>query len=352
MWRDPFAGKAPERGLGVLQHRHKRSEADAASGRATGAGLTLSKTTPEGPAFVTHFLAIAGFLALVATGAQAQGLLQPRETIGAGRLFTNDAIGDGSDRWRSGSFVYSHLRAPIPYDGTLPKFGDLLEYRLRSEIISPDSAVRGRPYVGLLSAGVHNHFNLGRTEASVGADIAFIGPQTKVDEFQEGYHDLFDLRQPLQSPQLDDDVFVNLTGELRRTYRLAPTTTLRPFAEALIGAEDIARVGADLMIGRVGRDDLPIRDVVTGQLYPGVVGDGSGVGFVLGGDIAHVSGSDFLPESFGYDAMSTRSRARAGVTWQSHAGLSLFYGATYLSKEFERQPEGQVLGSLRLNFRF
>ena len=301
---------------------------------------------------MTRFLAIAGLLVLAATGAQAQGLIQPREAIGNGRLFSNDALGDGGDRLRSGSFVFSHMRAPAPYDGTLPEFGDLLEYRFRSEIISPDSAVRGRPFVGLLSAGVHNHFRLGGAEASVGADIAFIGPQTKVDEFQEGYHDLFDLRQPLQTPQLDDDVFVNLTGELRRSYRLTPGTTLRPFAEALVGAEDLARVGADLMIGRVGRDDLALRDVVTGQLYPGAVGDGSGVGFVLGGDIAHVSGSDFLPDDFGYEATSTRGRARAGVTWQSHSGLSLFYGATYLSKEFEAQPEGQVLGSLRLNFRF
>ncbi|MCB5200795.1 lipid A deacylase LpxR family protein [Loktanella sp. TSTF-M6] len=287
-----------------------------------------------------------------ATPALSQDLLQDRQGIGNGRLFTNDVIGDGSDRWRTGSYVYSHLRAPRPHDGALQPFGDVLEYRLRAEIIAPDSGTRGRPYVGLLSAGAHTHFDLSGTDASVGADVVLVGPQTGMDDFQEFYHDTFGLQVPLNDPQLDDDVFLDVTGELRRTYQLGDQATIRPFVEAKLGTEDIARIGADLIVGRVGQDDLLVRDVVTGQLYPGAMGTGSGVGFVLGGDIASVAGSNFLPEDEGYHASDTRSRARAGVNWQPHPGLSLFYGATYLSREFDEQPEGQVVGSVRLNFSF
>ncbi|MBS1300759.1 lipid A deacylase LpxR family protein [Loktanella sp. SALINAS62] len=275
-----------------------------------------------------------------------------RQAIGNGRLFTNDALADGHDRWRTGSYAFSHLRAPQPFDGALDEFGDVIEYRFRAEIIAPDSRTQGRPYAGLLSAGAHTHFGLGSADARVGADLVVVGPQTGLNDFQEFYHDTFGLQQPLDSPQLNDTVFLDVSGEVRQTYALGDTATLRPFLAGRLGTEDIARVGADLIVGRVGQDDLLVRDVVTGQLYPGAIGSGSGVGFVLGGDIASVSDTQLLPASEGYDASPTRSRARAGVNWQPHPGLSLFYGATYLSREFETQPEGQVVGSVRLNFSF
>ena len=289
---------------------------------------------------------------LVSTAAQSQTLLQPREPIGSGRLFNNDAIGDGHDRWRTGSFVYSLVRAPQPYDGTLPKFGDLVEYRLRSEIIAPDSVTRGRPFVGLLSAGAHTHFGLGGAQARVGTDLVVVGPQTGLDDFQTFYHDLFGLQDPLTSPQLDDDVFLDVSAEVRQDFVLGPVASVQPFAEARLGSEDLARVGADLIFGRVVQEDLSMRDVTTGQLYPGVGGDTTGLGFVLGADVAAVSDSSFLPERFGFQASDIRRRARAGVTVQPNPFLSMFYGATYLSPEFETQPEGQVSGSLRIEFNF
>ena len=48
----------------------------------------------------------------------------------------------------------------------------------------------------------------------------------------------------------------------------------------------------------------------------------------------------------------TRERVRAGVSWRSETGVSAFYGLTYLSKEFEEQSEGQVVGSIRMRFAF
>jgi hypothetical protein len=111
-------------------------------------------------------------------------------------------------------------------------------------------------------------------------------------------------------------------------------------------------VGADLLIGSYAHDDLLLRDVVTGQLYNTTARDTVGLAYLIGADIASVYGSEYLPEDMGYAVSETRARARAGVFLQLGADVSFFYGATYLSEEFEGQTEGQVVGSLKLNFNF
>ena len=130
---------------------------------------------------------------------------------------------------------------------------------------------------------------------------------------------------------------------------MAPTASLRPFVEAKAGAEDTIRARADLLVGKIGQDDVLLRDVVTGQLYRGTQDDETGVSFVLGGDVAAVNDSLFLPVLQGYVAYPT---SRAGMNWQPVPGISFFYGATYLSREFEAQDKGQIVGSLKLNFNF
>jgi len=67
--------------------------------------------------------------------------------------------------------------------------------------------------------------------------------------------------------------------------------------------------------------------------------------------------AEVLPLSYGVTArpfaeLLRRGRVRAGVHWHSAGDTSVFYGLTYLSPEFEDQPEGQVTGSLKLNFNF
>ena len=63
-------------------------------------------------------------------------LPQGREKIGTGRIFTNDYLGDNKDRWRTGSYAISVAKAD-GWDGSLPNgFGDLVEFRLRSDIIA------------------------------------------------------------------------------------------------------------------------------------------------------------------------------------------------------------------------
>ena len=90
----------------------------------------------------------------------------------------------------------------------------------------------------------------------------------------------------------------------------------------------------------------------TGHRYRAIRRDWTGTSLVLGADIAHVESSEFLPAERGFDVENTRERLRAGFHWQNKHGLAVFYGLTYLSEEFQDQPEGQILGSVRLHLRF
>jgi len=275
--------------------------------------------------------------------------------IGSGRLFNNDFIGDGADRWRTGSYVYSRIRAPRAF-GAESAFGELLEYRLRGEIIASDpSAVApgDRPYVGALSFGVHTHFDYGSALVSLGVDATAIGPQTGMSRFQAAFHDRLGMPEPVFTDgQLGDAVYLGGTAAVTTSIDVAPSTALRPFIEAQIGVEDTLRVGGDLIFGPVGQAELLLRDVVTGQLYRATDNGETGFSFVVGGDIAAVGDSVYLPQDRGVTPNDLRKRARAGVHYQHREGVSFFYGLTYLGGEFQGQSDGQVIGSLKLNFNF
>lgn len=279
-----------------------------------------------------------------------------RANIGEGRLFNNDYLGDGKDRWHTGFYTYSNIRAREAYSGT-EAFGDLIEYRFRAAVIAPSrrSAAPGdRPYAGTLSLGVHTHFDYGGTQVNIGGDLVAIGPKTGLSDFQLAVHDIYDLpNPPYVAQQLGDQVFLNGAVAASRRYALSDTVTVRPFVEAMAGTEALVRVGGDVMIGAVGQDDLLLRDVVTGQLYRATEkADGSGISYLLGADLATVFDSRYLPQDAGYVVSETRTRARAGVFWQWADDVSFFYGATYLSEEFQGQGEGQIVGSLKVNFNF
>ncbi len=282
---------------------------------------------------------------------------QSRELLGVGRLFSNDYLGDGRDRYQSGSYARSYVRGPSDWDGTPQEFGTIREYRLRSGIIASDgiaTAPGDRPYVGMLSFGVHSHFGHDLFRGSVGLDVTAIGPQTGVSRFQKRAHDTLGLAQVrYTNRQLEDDFFIGMTAEAAENVPIVRGIIARPFAELLIGPEDIARFGADVVLGSNISSDILIRDVVTGHLYRGTENpDLSGFSLVLGADMAAVADSVYFPEDSGVIPTDRRGRVRAGMHWQSESDTSLFYGLTYLSPEFEGQPEGQITGSLKLNFNF
>lgn len=283
---------------------------------------------------------------------------ETRDVLGYGRLITNDSMSTFNDRWQTGSVSSSRVRG-FDWTGVAPANPfDLLEFRFGGQVITPGnlrSPSRGdRPFAGVLSFGVHTHFNEGPMEYALGTDFVFVGPQTRLFDFQTGLHDVLGFAPAsarVRDAQLGDDVHLGFVSEMARTYEFGQAAAIRPFSELRWGPEDIIRFGADLTVGTVGQEELLARDPVTGQRYRVVLNKQPGFSYVLGGDIALVDDSVYLPATSGVVASDQRSRLRAGVHWQGEKS-AVFYGLTWLSKEFEAQPESQVLGSIRLNLKF
>ena len=284
---------------------------------------------------------------------------QERKRLGYGRLITNDIIGAGQDRWRTGGVQASRVWGPA-WTGTAPEgIGQLLELRSGAEILAPDDirnpAAGDRPYAGAISVGLHTHFQRGQTEFALGGDLVFVGPQTKLDEFQDTFHDAFNIVRPsdtVKSAQISNAINPTLVFEMGQSFATGARSSLRPFVEGRAGNETLLRAGLDFTLGELGQGELLVRDSVTGQRYRTILGDWTGHSFVFGADVAAVSDSAFLPEDRGFIAQDTRSRMRAGVSWQSETGISGFYGLTYLGEEFEGQGEGQFVGSVRIRVPF
>lgn len=284
---------------------------------------------------------------------------QDRERVGHGRLVTNDLLGDGKDRWRTGSVAASYVWSR-DWQGRAPeRAGDLLELRFNAEIIAPENLRRpvpgDRPLANALSLGLHTHFNAGAAEIALGGDLVATGSQTHLTDIQRTVHNLVGGTDPsaqVRRAQIGNDVFPTAVAEVGRDYRLNGPVRIRPFIEGRVGAETLLRVGADMVIGSLGDGGLMVRDPVSGQRYRTVDGEGLGLSFILGADIAHVEHSEFLPSSRGYDLTDARTRLRAGAHWQGRSGTELFYGLTWLDKEFETQRESQFVGSVRLGIKF
>nr|WP_300513926.1 lipid A-modifier LpxR family protein [Aliiroseovarius sp.] len=279
-------------------------------------------------------------------------------TLGFGRLFSNDYLGDGSDRWRTGSYVVSWLRGPVGTESR-GNFGEVLEYRFGTAVLAPASltapAADDRRYAGVLSVGLHSQFNRGALELSTGVDLVMVGPQTGISDFQEETHELFGATVPspaVVANQIPDRVMPTTLVEAARPFALSPTTSLRPFVEVQAGAETFVRVGGDVLIGAGFTQGLVMRDGTTGMLYQGARDlRGTGLSFLVGADVARVAHSAYLPTSDGYALTDVRARARAGVQYRGER-YGAFYGVTWLGEEFEAQPTGQVLGSINIQLNF
>ena len=72
--------------------------------------------------------------------------------------------------------------------------------RESGEVITPENiivpAAGDRPYVGVLSFGVHTHFEARGVELSLGADLNVTGPQTGLATLQSAIHDAIEVPGP------------------------------------------------------------------------------------------------------------------------------------------------------------
>ncbi len=279
---------------------------------------------------------------------------QDRETLGFGRLFSNDGLGDTRDRWRTGAYTVSMVRG-TDWRGAVPsRFGDILEYRVRAEIVAPANLARpargDRRYVGMLSIGAHTHFDLGGYETRVGLDLVGTGPATGMGRFQTAVHGALNLPEPDLTNQIPNGIHPTLSAEIGRSLPLG-AGTVRPFVEAQAGIETHVRAGADLTFGRFGAGGLLLRDTTTGQRYAGIRGEAaSGFSFTIGGDVARVYDSALLPAP-GPAPRDSRNRLRVGLHWHGERS-EVFYGVTRLSEEFVGQGSSQLVGSIRGRIRF
>ena len=289
---------------------------------------------------------ILGFLLCLAMPASA-------ETLGRGRIFSNDYGGDGKDRWRSGAFTLSVLRGKA-WDGAPPAAGGaknpLLELRFRAEVITPGRSRDGqddRRYAGLLGFGAFGHQSFGPLEGAFGGEILAIGPSTGMSDFQERVHETLGFSPPRGvERQFEDGLLLHAQSELAWPLRPADVLTLRPFLAAESGSEEILRAGIDAILGGIGHHDLWLRDPATGQPYRGIEAETTGLSLVAGLDAALLGDSVFLADAATLD----RRRARIGLHWQPGPEVRLFYGLTWLSEEFDGQHDSQVLGALKLEF--
>ena len=304
---------------------------------------------------------LALIVALTGGAAQAQEsfLVEKFGILGLGRMFVNDAYGDRKDRWHTGTYTLN-IMTGTEWDGRLSaRPGDIIEYRLRSDIIAPRSLnganSNDRAYVGALTAGVHTYYELDGYDVSAGVDVTFTGPQTGLSRFQDHFHKLLGLQrlgQNVIDNQIGNATYLTGTLEVSKTYELSDTIRFKPFFEGRVGIEDVARVGADVVIGTASDRDLLLRDSLTGSLYKGIEYGDIGWTAIVGADVAHTSDSAFFPASFGTKAKSVTYRARAGIEYQRSRYSSFYYGATYLSEEYVGQSGGQVVGALRFSFNF
>lgn len=281
-----------------------------------------------------------------------------RVTLGWGGIISNDYFGDGEDRWRSSSYTASRLRGPQGLDDLPPSFGALREFRMRAENITPADltapALDDRRYAGVLSFGLHSHFRPKFEEISLGADVVIIGPQTGLSRLQSRLHGQLGLPSgaPAYGAQFADAVKLSATGEVGRPFALGGGATVRPFVAGEIGVETVLRGGVDVTFGQIGGAAFYMRDATTGQRYNAVhSAQSGGLRVMLGGDIARVWDSYFLPKGGAAQMLELRHRLRAGAVWQGKR-TEIFLGAAHLSREFAQQATGQTLGSLSILLRF
>lgn len=302
-------------------------------------------------------LTTLGLAALVATQGMTAKTAQAEE-IGYGRLIVNDFLGDGRDRWRSGSVIGSHVFGP-QWTGELPANpGEIFELRIMGQVIAPQSltapAAGDRAYAGALSVGLHTHFERNATEFSLGSDLTIIGPQNGLGDFQSWLHDQFGVAGPsnaVLNSQIGNQFTLGAVAEVGRRIALGTNAELRPFAELRLGDENLVRAGFDLTLGTFGQNDLLVRDPITGLRYSTMGSRPQGVSFIVGADTAYVDSSVYLPASGAATLENARHRVRAGFNWQGKSH-SVYYGASWLSPEFSGQSEGQVVGAVRVKLDF
>ncbi len=267
---------------------------------------------------------------------------------------SNDSIGDWHDRWRSSSVEVGILVGANGTDTLPTRLGQLREYRFRSDVLMPADITtpnpRDRRHAGVLAFGLHSYAGLGEVDLRIGGDLVMIGEQTGLYDVQTRLHRILGFDRPnLPDFQIENTVRLDISSEAGIRMGFS-NGTIRPFMEIRIGTEDLFRTGVDLALG-TKMDNLMMRVDSTGHRVPYGIIRKPGFAFVAGVDVAWVDDSLYLPETFGYSLTQPRIRIRGGTHYIGNH-FDAFYGLAWLGKEFQKQPEGQFVGTLQVRFDF
>jgi hypothetical protein len=296
------------------------------------------------------------------SAANAEGTFKSKpageKKVQVSSIITNDFFGDGEDRWRTGSIDVS-----LTFGGgdqrILPtKAWERYQVRLRAEIIAPHNlttpSATGRQYAGVLGLGLFTHFQKKEYDIYYGGELVFVGENTGVGSFQKNFHEALGIAPPsvaILNNQVPNAIYPTFHAGISKSLR-GERSLIRPFAEVQAGVETFVRVGADAIFGSAMINDFLLRDSVSGQLVNHAKADNSiGFGFLVGADAAYIADSNYLPNSGATKFEAFRPRVRAGVVYETNK-FDMFYGLTWLGKEFEAQPDSQLVGSLNLRMHF
>lgn len=308
---------------------------------------------------------LTAVLSLIPIAAAAEGFSLAGRTGSIGN-FTNDAMGDGHDRWQSASYQRSWF-----YNGNAFTPEDMVEFRLRGQIVSPWPAQsdyidpanpgagpvsRNRPYGSALGFAAYSHTRTGAFESRLGAELLVIGGQTGLHNLQHQAHDILGLESSYDGRNRNDPHVSNSIGgsvelELAANYSIREEFRMRPYIIGQAGSETTMRVGSDFIIGplAVSSEHRWTRDAVTGMPLTAGMHDIQGVSFIAGVDLSHTMSSYLIPDDSTVELEETRVRARLGI--QAKFGMfSVMFGQTWISEEFNGQDEPQRVGSLSIGF--
>ncbi|MFB2593734.1 lipid A-modifier LpxR family protein [Paracoccus sp. p4-l81] len=296
--------------------------------------------------------AITTAVTAVASPAAAQSWLGALgHPVGGVHVFTNDALGDGHDRWQSTGYGYSRL-----YEDSF--FGNTTELRARGQIVAPWSLRRqplDRDYgnaIGLAAFSVGQSGTLGYR---VGGELLITGDQTRLHNIQRRLHDLFGGSSDEQIGRNYDHIRNGFHGlaqaEVWARLGADRSWELRPYVAAQAGYETSATAGFDLIVGPAAHAPYWVRDVITGTPVSVNSHERRGFSLVAGADVTRLKDSVFFPDYGDVKLKKTQHRARMGVLWRADP-VSVFFGQTWLGRQFEGQVEPQRLGVLALDIRF
>lgn len=175
--------------------------------------------------------------------------------LGYGRLVTNDLLGDGKDRWRTGSVSAFRMYVQEDVDLKHLKLGQAVELRTHFEVVAPsdlqDDSGGDRPWGGAISLGLHSPFHYGSLQMSLGADVHVIGQNSGLTGFQQDLHKGLGIKHAgdaVSNNQIKDEIVMGGAAEAAYPIGLSDRVQARPYGEVRAGLEDVARVGMDVFL--------------------------------------------------------------------------------------------------------